>query len=564
MRGHDGTGTIDTPGLPRVDDRRDAPDDSRPAPLGAVTITNSDLDGDVPAASTDDDIAEALGTGRRRRRWPWLVAGIGVGVGGTVATSGAWDGDSGSADTTSTETVELTTAAVVAQDLVDSVEYDGDLGRSAAQEILAGADGTITSIVTIGEQLDRGDVIATIDDQPVVAMYGSQPFWRDLESGDEGLDVLQLEANLAALGFDADGAMTVDGDFTSATEDGVEEWEEQLGLDVTGEVPLGRVVVIDGPSIVADAASVSSAARLGQQLALIETERTAFDLVVDGRSVDADAVLTEVVAPGTPVDQGTTLALLDGVAVQAVTESSEVSGPILDAIGDGDVERLENLLVFFGFDPSDAIVVDDEVDLATAAAVIAWQESVGLQPTGATESAYYVESPTGLAVSATHADTETELDGGALLATASASTLAVSMEVVVDEIDDIQLGDAVEIDLADDSTLDGRIISIADVANEPANVDETPTVDVEIEVDEVDEVVLGPVTVRIEVGRIEGAVLVPTRALVSLREGGFAVTVRRADGSEQLVGIELGAFDDGLVEVVSGDVSPGDDVVVPS
>ncbi|MEM9041227.1 MAG: hypothetical protein AAGD33_15130, partial [Actinomycetota bacterium] len=208
---------------------------------------------------------------------------------------------------------------------------------------------------------------------------------------------------------------------------------------------------------------------------------------------------------------------------------------------------------------------DDEVDLATAAAVIAWQESVELQPTGATESAYYVESPAGLSVSAAHADPDAELDGGVLLATANASTLAVSMEVVVDEIDDIQLGDAVEIDLADGSTLEGRIVSIADVANEPATVDETPTVDVEIEVADVpDEVVLGPVTVRIEVGRIEDAVLVPTRALVSLREGGFAVTVRRADGFEQLVGIELGAFDDGLVEVVSGDVSPGDDVVVPS
>ncbi|MEM9042550.1 MAG: peptidoglycan-binding domain-containing protein, partial [Actinomycetota bacterium] len=509
MRGHDGTGTIDTPDVPRVDDRRHAaPDDATPPPPDAVVITTAATTGalgdDNRAASTDHDIADALGAGRRRRRWPWLVAGIGVGVGGTVATSGTWNDDSGSADTTNTETVELTTATVVAQDLVDSVEYDGDLGRSAAQEILAGADGTVISIVTVGDQLDRGDIIATIDDQPVVAMYGSQPFWRDLESGDEGLDVLQLEANLAALGFDADDTMTVDGDFTSATEDAVEEWEEQLGLEVTGEVPLGRVIVIDGPSVVADAASVSSAARLGQQLALIETERAAFDLVVDGSSVDDDAVLTELVAADTLIVQGTTLALLDDVVVQAVTETSEVSRPILDAIGDGDVERLENLLVFFDFDPRGAIVVDDEVDLATAAAVIAWQESVELQPTGATESAYYVESPAGLAVSATHADAETELDGGALFATASASTLAVSMEVVVDEIDDIQLGDAVEIDLADGSTLEGRIVSIADVANEPAPVDGTPTVDVEFEVAAgPDEGGHGPVTLPVGGGRHE-------------------------------------------------------------
>jgi hypothetical protein len=57
---------------------------------------------------------------------------------------------------------------------------------------------------------------------------------------------------------------------------------------------------------------------------------------------------------------------------------------------------------------------------------------------------------------------------------------------------------------------------------------------------------------------------VPTRALVSLSEGGFAVEVRTPDGSTRLVGVELGVFDDGVVEVIAGDVTPGDDVVVPT
>ncbi|MFT5026751.1 MAG: hypothetical protein ACI9CV_001512, partial [Ilumatobacter sp.] len=50
----------------------------------------------------------------------------------------------------------------------------------------------------------------------------------------------------------------------------------------------------------------------------------------------------------------------------------------------------------------------------------------------------------------------------------------------------------------------------------------------------------------------------------SLSEGGFAVEVRTPDGSTRLVGVELGVFDDGVVEVIAGDVTPGDDVVVPT
>jgi peptidoglycan hydrolase-like protein with peptidoglycan-binding domain len=528
------------------------------APMNEETPTG-------PALGNDDEIRAALGAGRRRRRLPWLLVGVAVGVGGTIATSQFLTTDDGTDDAVRTETVELTTATVTTQDLVDSVEYEADLGRGTTQSLLAGADGTVTSIVNVGDGLDRGDIIATVDTRPVVAMYGTQPFWRDLQSGDEGTDVLQLEANLAALGFTADGAMTVDLEYTSATVDAVEAWEESLGLESTGDVPLGRAVVINGPSVVSEASDVGSEARAGQQLVLVEPEATAIDLTIDGAALDDDVVLTSPVPVGTPIGQGTTLALLDGIAVQAVTETSIVSQPILDAIGDENMVQLENLLVFFGFDPSGAVVVDDEADLATIAAIAAWQTSIGLQPTGVGDAAYYVEVPAGLVVSSVHATADADLDGGALLATATAPTLVVSLDVVVDEIDNFTIGQAVEIELADESVLTGQVATIADVATEAATVDEVPTVAVEIALDDVpDDVVLGPVTVRVESGRISDAVLVPTRALVSLREGGFAVSVRRADGSDELVGIELGTIDDGLAEVLSGDVSPGDEVVVPS
>ena len=62
---------------------------------------------------------------------------------------------------------------------------------------------------------------------------------------------------------------------------------------------------------------------------------------------------------------------------------------------------------------------------------------------------------------------------------------------------------------------------------------------------------------------VRGATVVPVRALLALAEGGFAVE-KVIDGEQtRLIGVELGAFDDGMVEIVSGAIAPGDDVVVP-
>ena len=58
----------------------------------------------------------------------------------------------------------------------------------------------------------------------------------------------------------------------------------------------------------------------------------------------------------------------------------------------------------------------------------------------------------------------------------------------------------------------------------------------------------------------EGVLAVPVEAVLALAEGGYAVEVD--DGTaRRLVGVELGVFADGMVEV-TGELSPGDQVVV--
>ncbi|RMI47773.1 hypothetical protein EBO15_00225 [Actinomadura harenae] len=71
-------------------------------------------------------------------------------------------------------------------------------------------------------------------------LYGRMPLYRTLKDGVEGSDVLQLERNLAALGY---GGFTVDEKYTSATATAVKQWQEDTGMAETGEIAPGGVVV---------------------------------------------------------------------------------------------------------------------------------------------------------------------------------------------------------------------------------------------------------------------------------------------------------------------------------
>lgn len=501
---------------------------------------------------------------RRRRRWPWLIIGVGVGVAATVSAQQWLPADGTDVASTRTETVALATAQVTSYDFVEYVDYSGELSLGVSVSILAAATGTLTESVPVGTRLERGSTVVSIDALPIVAFYGAEPFYRDLELGDEGSDVLQLEANLWALGFTAEGQLSVDGEYNSVTSDAVAAWEAAFGIEESGDFNAGRVVVLDGPSIVSDVAERGSQIAAGQQLLLGETVEARTDVIFDAETVDESAVIDDIAAVGTAIEHGSVLATIDGVPVFALTEVSAADTTILEAFVEDDAERLENLLIFFGFDPNGSITVDDEIELATFEAVNRWRESVGLPGTSVIGSAYHVVVPEGRAVVEVMSGPGDPIGDGALVLSLANSTTSVSTDIVVDEIDNIEVGESLEVVLADERTLSGSVSAIADVADD-AGDGSVPTLAVEVIVDDVPaDVIVGPVTIRLETARVAEATVVPTRALVSLSEGGFAVELRIADGSIRLVGVELGLFDDGVVEVIAGDVAPGDDVVVPT
>ncbi|MEM9714594.1 MAG: peptidoglycan-binding protein, partial [Actinomycetota bacterium] len=263
-----------------------------------------------------------------------------------------------------------------------------------------------------------------------------------------------------------------------------------------------------------------------------------------------------------PVTHGTVLYGTDEVLVQAVTELDAVGALLTDP--DADPVDVEAALVAAGYDPDGAVVTDAVYDDATVAAVELWQEATGLTVTGAPTADAYVVVPDGLDVVERLVAVGDRMAAPTPVLLIGAPTMEVVLPVALTDREDFEVGGEVVVELPDESTVAGAITEVgaAAVATEPEG---DLTVDVVVQLtDPVDEdLPTSEVTVTVAGDRVIDAMVVPTRALVTLAEGGFAVEQVLADGTTVLVAVETGTFDDGVVEVTSSQLRPGDDVVVP-
>nr|MDQ2629741.1 peptidoglycan-binding protein [Actinomycetota bacterium] len=150
-------------------------------------------------------------------------------------------GESTAADSTGSSA----TAAVARRTLAETLTVDGTIGFAGEATAVARLSGTITWLPEVGDVVRRGETLYEVAGAPVALMYGQVPAYRALGEGvSDGEDVRQLEGNLDALGFDPG---VVDETFTAATAAAVARWQEDLGVEVTGEVELGRVTFLPGP-----------------------------------------------------------------------------------------------------------------------------------------------------------------------------------------------------------------------------------------------------------------------------------------------------------------------------
>ena len=217
----------------------------------------------------------------RRRR---VLLGVGIAaallaVGGLIGASFVKSPQQLAADSAAPPST-VTTATVVSQVLTSSVQMRGVVYPSTQYDVYASAPSSSSSSggsapggsssgtgsssgavyisklkVAAGDTISNGEQLAELDGEPLFALTGTVPAWRDLTPGESGPDVTELQKALASLGYYDNGDTA--GYFGSATEYAVYLYYQHLGYTApsSGGVPAADVVFL--PSLPATVVAVN-------------------------------------------------------------------------------------------------------------------------------------------------------------------------------------------------------------------------------------------------------------------------------------------------------------------
>ena len=504
-----------------------------------------------------------------------IVAAIAAAVAGVVAITS--DGSS------RTEAEPITLQAVTAEtsDLIEYSELAGTLVYSNTATVTATAEGTVTAIVADGTTVAQGDELYGLNGTPVVAFYGDVPMYRDLADGAVGEDVRMVEENLAALGYqyaevDDDGnpvdeGFVVDGVYDDATAEAVARWQEDLGVEATGVVALGSVVVLAGPAEVTDVV-IEVGAQLAPGAQILELNQLAS---VDAGLTIADGGEVEVfVTEGQELVSGDVVYSVDGLPVTAIVTDTTFDRDLSDGVDDGaDVLAVEEMLLALGYDADGDLVVDESFDDATERAITDWKEDLentfeDVSVDGSIDLDEIVVVEPGTTIGALRPYDTTVLASGTELwvTTRGTTERVVETAVAVADQDDFVEGTTIEVEFPDGEVVTGTVTSLATTSTvDPADPEADPTLAVEITLPSVpasaEELTQLDVTVLVVDEIALGVTTVPASALVAVGDGTYAVEVVTEAGT-QFVGVTPGMFSNGLVEVAG--IDPGTQVVIPS
>ena len=257
-----------------------------------------------------------------------------------LATWQPWSGDDAIVDPSQDRAIA---EAVGIRTLTEEITIRGELRRDELQTVNSAGDGRISELVIEnGDTIRAGDVLYALDGRRVVAVNGDFAFYRQLDVGSDGPDVLQLETILVEAGYPVGD---VDRLFTEETRSGLAAWQADRGYGAaTPEVD--EVVTV---SLMGNPAGYSIGAV--NTVAVLIVQAPSGSAGVQGRQVAATA------AGGTPT---VTVSVVDVI----ITEGDSVTFTIsADPVPTTDLE----VLVSIGGD----VTVDDDYESIQKTVVIA-------------------------------------------------------------------------------------------------------------------------------------------------------------------------------------------------
>ncbi len=281
-----------------------------------------------------------------------------------------------------------------------------------------------------------------------------------------------------------------------------------------------------------------------------------------GSSSSSGGTITGMAAVGAVINRGQSLYEVDGLPEAVVMYGARPMWRTLrDGVADGpDVLQLEQNLVAMGYaDPSE-LTVDDHFSGATTTAVEKWQALLGRDDTGqiAIDDIWFTSGPVRIASQTVALG---DPASGAILDTTD-TRRQVHVDLDASQGLVVTPAEKVTVTLGDGSSVVGLVASVGTTATTTTSGNSsTTTIPIDInlakDVSAPDE---SPVTVSLTTSTAKNVLAVPVKALLALSEGGYAVQEVGSGGATNLVGVQLGSFAGGYVQV-SGNVREGDTVI---
>ncbi|HEY2073350.1 MAG TPA: HlyD family efflux transporter periplasmic adaptor subunit [Gaiellaceae bacterium] len=325
----------------------------------------------------------------------------------------------------------------------------------------------------------------------------------------------------------------------------------------------------DAQAATADRQSATAATSKVQadQRALAAAETTLAQGETSAATYGQNAVYTMLPKVGQIVRRGQPLYAISGAPAFLFYGGVPASRAFVSGMTAGaDVAELNRNLRGYGAPSGDVFTS------ATTVAIERFQSQHHVGATGQLPLGSVVFEPGAVRVTSVTPTAGSPVQPGAVLGI-STTRRVVTIALDASQQTSLKVGDPVEITLPDNSTTPGHVSYVGTVATVPSDQSgggsSGPTIEVDVTAD--DPAATGrldqaPVDVSITTATVRGVLAVPVNALVALAGGGYAVEEVESTGVRQLVGVDVGLFDDaaGMVQVSGSGLQAGQRVVVPS